>query len=130
MQHFRTQRSEAVTSSHQQLLSRVSIDPATCGGRPHIRGTGIPIDTLLDRLAEGTSIDAVVAAHPPLQREDVQAALAWAAELMRLGEPHVERLQAALAEGLRQADRGELVDGRTVISEMRRLLRSRSGADE
>lgn len=59
------------------------------------------------------------------QSEVVREALRLLAEQDRIREAHVARLQAALAEGLAQADRGELLDGKAVVDEMRRDLRSR-----
>jgi hypothetical protein len=46
----------------------------------------------------------------------------------RLREMHREHLRAALAEGLAQANRGELHDGRKVVADVRRSLRARKGS--
>ena len=63
------------------------------------------------------------------QSEVVREALRLLAEQERVREAHLERLRSALAEGLVQADRGELLDGDTVLGEMRAFLRSRRAKD-
>lgn len=59
------------------------------------------------------------------QSEVVREALRLLAERDRLREAHLDGLRKALAEGLTQADRGELLEGSAVVEEMRELLRSR-----
>lgn len=60
--------------------------------------------------------------------EVVREALRLLVEQDRLREAHLEHLRAALAEGLAQADRGELLDGRAVVKQMRTSLRSRDSS--
>jgi antitoxin ParD1/3/4 len=62
------------------------------------------------------------------QSEVVREALRLLAEQDRLREAHLERLRAALAEGLALADRGQLVDGPTAVAEVRKELRARRGS--
>ena len=59
------------------------------------------------------------------QSEVVREALRLLAEQDRLREAHAARLRDALAEGLAQADRGELLDGPEVVAEVRRSMRKR-----
>lgn len=59
------------------------------------------------------------------QSEVVREALRLMAEQDRLREAHLAQLRAAVADGLAQADRGELEDGPTVLEELRALLRER-----
>ena len=61
------------------LLSRITHDVTVMGGRPCIRGLRITVGTILGLLANGHSSDEVLAAYPYLEREDIQAALAYAA---------------------------------------------------
>ena len=63
--------------------TRISIDPAICHGKACIKGTRIMVSVVLDNLAAGLSADEIVRLYPPLQREDVTAAMAYAAELAR-----------------------------------------------
>ena len=60
------------------LLNRITINPEVCHGKPCIRGMRWPVEVLLDELASGMSQDEVLADHPELEREDIQAALHFA----------------------------------------------------
>lgn len=60
--------------------ARIEVDPAVLLGKPVIRGTRIPVELLLRKLAEGATIDDLLDAYPRLTRDDVQAALAYAAD--------------------------------------------------
>ena len=60
------------------LLKRITIDPEICHGKPVIRGMRWPVEVLLDELASGMSQDEVLADHPELEKEDIQAALHFA----------------------------------------------------
>ena len=64
-------------------LSRISVDPQICFGKPCIRGTRIWVSLLLDFLASGSSIDEVLDQYPQLKREDILAAIAYGAEMSR-----------------------------------------------
>ncbi len=65
--------------------SRVTADPGVCGGRPCIRDTRIEIAVILDGLAEGLSFEDIIDHYPQLTREDILAALAYAADLAHEG---------------------------------------------
>jgi uncharacterized protein (DUF433 family) len=65
------------------LLDRISIDPAVCGGKPCIRGTRIWVSLILDLLASGMSEGALLAEYPGLTHDDVLAAIAYGAEAAR-----------------------------------------------
>lgn len=69
--------------------------------------------------------DKVASGHYVSQSEVVREALRLLAEQDRLREAHVERLREALAEGLQQADRGELIDGVQLVAELRERYGSR-----
>src|SRR5436190_179245 len=60
-----------------ELLSRISIDPNICFGKPCIRGTRIWVSLLLDFLASGSTLDQILQDYPHLQREDILAAIAY-----------------------------------------------------
>ena len=62
-----------------ELLTRITHDVAVMGGRPCIRGMRVTVGTILGLLATGQSADDVLAAYPYLEKEDIQAALAYAA---------------------------------------------------
>lgn len=61
---------------------RIVVDPETCNGRPVVRGTRITVQTVVEFLAAGDSIEEVLEEYPSISREDVQACLQWAARLM------------------------------------------------
>ncbi|MEN6574740.1 MAG: DUF433 domain-containing protein [Phycisphaerales bacterium] len=65
--------------------NRVSIDAIVCGGRPCIRDTRIEIAVILDGLAEGLTFEEIIDHYPQLVREDILAALAYAADLAHEG---------------------------------------------
>ena len=67
------------------LLDRILIDPRVCGGKPVIRGTRIWVSLLLDFLADGMTPAEVLAEYPQLKEEDLRAALAYGAEVARVG---------------------------------------------
>ncbi|MCZ7650322.1 MAG: DUF433 domain-containing protein [Thermoanaerobaculia bacterium] len=72
-------------------LPRISIDPHVMLGKPVIRGTRIPVELILRRLAEGATEDDLLASYPHLTREDLRAAVAFAADELA----HTETLQVA-----------------------------------
>jgi len=65
------------------LLKRISVDPNVSAGKPCIRGTRIWVSVLLDVLANGTTTNEVLAEYSQLVKEDVQAAIAYGAEMSR-----------------------------------------------
>ncbi len=68
--------SEVVTHS---LLDRITLEPGKCGGRPCIRGSRMRVSDLLELLAHGATIEEIVTDFPALERDDVLAAIAYAA---------------------------------------------------
>jgi len=61
---------------------RIVVDPNIMAGKPVIRGTRIPVDAILRRLAEGAGIKDILEDYPNLKEEDIRAALIYAAELL------------------------------------------------
>lgn len=64
------------------MADRIDIHPDICNGRPMIAGTRIPVQTIMEFLGAGDSIDEVLEAYPTLKREDVYACIQFAAKLM------------------------------------------------
>jgi uncharacterized protein (DUF433 family) len=60
------------------MNDRIEINPRVCGGQPVIKGTRIPVEVILDQLAENESWDALLAGYPELTRLDIQAAIHFA----------------------------------------------------
>jgi len=69
--------------TRQELLKRIVVDPQICFGKPVIRGTRIWVALIVENLAEGMTHEELLKAYPQLHAEDLQAALAYAAELTR-----------------------------------------------
>jgi uncharacterized protein (DUF433 family) len=67
------------------LLARITIDPAICHGKPCIRGLRYPVETLLELLSSGMTIDQILSDYQDLEHDDLLAALAFAARLARTG---------------------------------------------
>jgi uncharacterized protein (DUF433 family) len=75
-----------------ELLDRISIDPAVCGGKPCVRGHRIWVSLILGMLADGMTIDELLEDYPQLEEADVRACMAYGAKLAEgryvdLGEP-------------------------------------------
>ncbi len=70
-----------------ELLSRITVNPAQCGGRPCIRGMRIRVIDILDLLASGLDAQQVVEELPDLELDDVCAALSYASR--RLDHPFI-----------------------------------------
>ena len=68
------------------LLDRIEVNPKVMMGKPVIRGTRIPVELILRKLSEGASEEELLDAYPHLSREDIQAALAYAAEVVACEE--------------------------------------------
>ncbi len=62
------------------VMDRIEINPEIMLGKPVIRGTRLPIEIILRKLAEGATEADLLDAYPRLTKEDIQAALAYAAD--------------------------------------------------
>jgi len=64
---------------------RISVNPAVCHGKACIRGTRVMVSVILDNVAAGTPRSEILASYRALKPEDIDAAVAYAAELVRKG---------------------------------------------
>ncbi|NOQ34809.1 MAG: DUF433 domain-containing protein [Methylococcaceae bacterium] len=64
------------------LENRISIDPEICNGKPIINGQRITVQTILEFLSCGDSIEEIQKAYPTLEKEDIYACLAYASLVM------------------------------------------------
>jgi len=64
------------------LTDRIETNPEVMLGKPVIRGTRIPVELILRRLSEGASEADLLGAYPRLTREDIQAAMRYAADTL------------------------------------------------
>ena len=76
----------------QCIHDRITVDAAICHGKLCIRGLRYPVETVLEWLAGGMSIDEILADYEDLEREDILAVLGFAARLA-----HVKRLERLVA---------------------------------
>ena len=60
--------------------NRITMDPAIHHGDPVITGTRVAVSAIVGSIADGDSVDQLLASYPQLQREDIHAALRFAAE--------------------------------------------------
>jgi uncharacterized protein (DUF433 family) len=71
---------------------RITRDPKVMVGKPVVTGTRIPVELVLEELADNPDLDELFAAHPGLTVEDVQACLAYAKELVGEQKPRRPRV--------------------------------------
>jgi uncharacterized protein (DUF433 family) len=74
--------------THDELLSRISIDPKICFGKPCIRGHRRWVSLILDLLADGMSHQEILDDYPGIEEADILACIAYGAEMSR--ERYVE----------------------------------------
>ena len=75
--------------SDENLLSRITVDPEVCHGKPCVRGLRYPVETILEYLAGGDSIEDLLAEFPDLERDDLRACLDFAAQSLKLKSQHL-----------------------------------------
>jgi uncharacterized protein (DUF433 family) len=71
-----------------RLLTRITLNPEICHGRPTIRGLRYPVEMILELLASGMSHESILEDYPDLERDDLLACIAYAAELTKLKSIH------------------------------------------
>ena len=72
-----------VNSGRMNLIERITVDPQIAHGKACITGTRIPVSVILDNLAAGLPVEEILSSYPSLDRSDIQAAIAYAADLAR-----------------------------------------------
>ncbi len=71
------------TLARHELLERITVDPNIAFGKPCIRGTRIWVSLIIDNVAAGMPEEEILSAYPTLKKDDIRAAMAYAAELAR-----------------------------------------------
>ena len=66
------------------LLDRITIDPQICHGKPVVRGLRYPVETMLELMSAGMTIDEILADYEDLEREDLLAVLTFATRLSQV----------------------------------------------
>ena len=77
--------------SFEMFADRITIDPKICHGKPCIRGLRYPVELILELLSAEMTIDEILADYDDLERNDILAALAFAARLTQ-----VQRMQVTM----------------------------------
>ncbi len=78
--------------TEEQLLERITVNPAIFGGKPIVRGHRLAVEHVLGMLAAGDSAETLLEGYPWLEREDILACLTYARRVV--GHERVEpRLQ-------------------------------------
>jgi uncharacterized protein (DUF433 family) len=78
--------------TNQDLLNRITINPAMAFGKPTVRGLRYSVEWLLETLSSGMSTQEILADYEDLEPADIQAALLYAARISQ-----VKRMSIALA---------------------------------
>ena len=68
--------------SKEKLLKRIEVNPEIMGGKPVITGIRIPIDLIMRLHAQGVTTEEILEDYPHLKKEDIQAVLFYAAEVL------------------------------------------------
>jgi len=63
--------------------NRITVDPEILAGKPIIKGTRIPVELILDLLANGWTTEEILENYPQLKKEDITAALKYAAQVLK-----------------------------------------------
>lgn len=66
----------------QKLSDRIVIDPKIMVGKPVIKGTRIPVEHILRKLAQNIDVEEILKDYPRLAKEDIQAAIMYAESLV------------------------------------------------
>lgn len=75
--------------SRDNLLSRITVDPEVCHGKPCIRGLRYPVESILEYLAGGDTVEQVLAEFPDLERDDILACLEFSRKMLAAKSVHL-----------------------------------------
>lgn len=74
---------------NEDLLSRITVDPEVCHGKPCLRDLRYPVETILEYLAGGNSVEDLLAEFPDLEREDILACLEFSRRMLAARSVHL-----------------------------------------
>ena len=78
------------------FMKRIVVDPKVMAGKPVVKGTRIPVDAILQRIADGMTIDEILRDYPNITRDDIKAALEYSANVVR-GEDIIPEVKGKYA---------------------------------
>lgn len=67
-----------------ELLQRITLNPNVCFGKPTIRNLRYPVETMLDLMSAGMTVEELLEDYPDLEKEDFQACLLFASKLVKV----------------------------------------------
>jgi uncharacterized protein (DUF433 family) len=68
--------------NNSPLLSRITVSPDICHGKPCVRGLRYPVEFLLELLSSGMNQEEILSDYEDLEADDLRAAMAWAARVV------------------------------------------------
>jgi uncharacterized protein (DUF433 family) len=66
------------------LISRITLNPDVCNGKPTIRNTRYTVDLILELLSAGMTTDEIIEDYPALEADDIKACLVFASQLSKV----------------------------------------------
>ena len=78
-----------MSDQNDALMSRITIDPDICHGKPAIRHLRYPVEAMLEYIAAGDTFEDLLAEFPDLEREDLQACVEFANRSLKLKSRHI-----------------------------------------
>ena len=75
--------------SNDGLLARITVDPEICHEKPYIRRLRYPVESILEYLTNGDSVERVLAEFPDLERDDILACLEFSRKMLAVKSAHV-----------------------------------------
>ncbi len=75
--------------SNDALLTRITVDPEICHGKPCVRGLRYPVETILEYLAGGDSLENLLKEFPDLEREDILACHEFSRRMLASKSAHL-----------------------------------------
>ena len=72
--------------NYQNLLLRIEINPEIMLGKPIIKGTRLPVEIIVEKIAYGQSHEKIINQYPFLKEADIRAALVYAAKSLKSEE--------------------------------------------
>lgn len=72
----------------ENLLDRITLNPAVCHGKPTIRNMRYPVEMILDLLSSGMSQEEIISDYPAIEKADILACLAYASRLVNVKSIH------------------------------------------
>jgi uncharacterized protein (DUF433 family) len=75
--------------NERALIKRIAVDPAIMLGKPVIKGTRLPVEIIVEKVAYGNTIKDILDAYPFIEEDDIRAALLYAAKVIKTDEVYV-----------------------------------------